>query len=199
MMRKKRNNQMGFTLTETLVVSSISLAVGMVFLTIMDTGQKQMQAAEGLITLQDQAREGIYKLNQELRQSNPASLSVLLGGNAVQFRLPDSSAPITPGGTINWDSDVIQYAVVNNQLVRSNLTANTSTVAANYVSSVNFTKVSSDRIRTTLQIQNTLLDGRTVQTSLSGQADIRNAGAGGTGTSGGTGSGGDGGTDGGGR
>src|SRR4051812_40678349 len=90
-------NQKGFTLVELMVAIGISSIMAYSIYVCMNTEDMQRQTSEHKMTIQDSAREGLYKMVQEIRLSAPGKLTVTtpsLGYGTIQFQVPNNSTPV---------------------------------------------------------------------------------------------------------
>ena len=174
-------DQKGFSLVEVMFAVALSTMIGYVIFMAARTGDQQMDSREGRMTLQDNAREGLHKMIQELRQSAPSKTSIAGGamtGSTIQFQVPDSSNLVNADYSLNWTAaKTIRYSLLNNQLLRTNVATNTTAVLANNVTAITFTgdTAAPNKVTIALSVQKTLTNGRTTPTlTLTGQAEIRN-------------------------
>ncbi|MFA6600305.1 MAG: hypothetical protein WCU74_04730 [Candidatus Omnitrophota bacterium] len=178
-------SQRGFTTIELMIVVMISTFIGMSLFVILRAGEIQTQTAEVRMQLQDSAREGLYKMLQEIRESAPDRIAALpQGGASLTFNIPDPANPLNADFSVNWGvSDQIRYALGglnNRQLIRTNLSTNTQTVLANNVTQLTFAvnrQLNPTLISVTMRVQRTLENGRLVPATplvMTGEAEIRN-------------------------
>ena len=179
---KKLSDQRGFTLVELMVGLMASAVIAYSIFVAMRLGTEQINTAGVKMTIQDSAREGLYRMIQELRQSAPSRITVGSGGNSITFNVPDPSSSFTGGYAVNWPGHQIQYAIGgsnNNQIIRTNLTTNETKVIANDVTALSFTGNSGQPtvVTVAMSVQRTLTNNRVVPATalqLTGQAKIRN-------------------------
>lgn len=176
-------NELGLTLLEVLMVTGISTIITYSIYMAMRTGDAQFQGSDISMLIQDSAREGLYKMSQEIRQSSPTRTDILGGGNTIQFNVPNPANPVNPDYTVNWaNSQRIQYArggPNNSQIIRTNLTTFQTTVMANDVAVLTFTGNAADPTLVTLTIgvQRQMKNNRMIPPNplqMTTQADIRN-------------------------
>ena len=180
-MKKISTSQKGFTLLEAVFVMALTAMVGAVVFGITRAGNQQNNARETRMTLQDNAREGLYKMVQEIRQSGPTKIT--LGAGTIQFSVPDPSSLTTGTGyALNWaGAHTIKYSVGGTngtQILRLDMTTNKTAVIANDVTSAAFTGNGGLTVITvTLNVQHTTPEGRQIPAtplSLVAQAEVRN-------------------------
>ncbi len=176
-------NEKGYTLMEmmmTLVVSSV-LFYGLA--NSMQVGTQQLDTAGLRMDIQESAREGLYRMIQEIRQSAPTRITIGQGGATLQIRVPDPANPVLADFTPNWaGSRNITYALGGNgnQIIRTDVTSGQTRVVANDVTSVTFTgnMANPTLVTVTVRVQRALPNGNLVPVTpmqLSGQAEVRNA------------------------
>ena len=178
-----QKNERGFTLMEMMVAVGLSTMVGMVLFTSVRYGNEQVDTREARMTMQDNAREGMYKMLQELRQSGPSKITV--GTGYIQFQIPDPSSLVTTSYAVNWtNAHTIKYSVGgtnNTQLIRQDVTSNKTAVVANNITGLTFSGSPSSAptvVTATMSIQKTLSNGRVMPIqamTLTSQAEIRNS------------------------
>lgn len=179
-----QRKEKGFTIIEVMIALALSSIIAYGIYMALRSGDDQIRTAELKMTIQDSAREGLYKMVQELRQSAPERVAIGAGNNSISFQVPDSANPVDSGYEINWSgAHQIQYAIggVNNQqVIRTNSTTGTTMVMANDAVSLSFTGNGADPTLVTVVIgvQRTLPNGRVVPNTpllVSAQAEIRNS------------------------
>lgn len=181
-LKRITNQQRGFTLVELMISMVTASVIAYSIFVAMRLGTEQINTAGVKMTIQDSAREGLYRMTQEIRESAPNLITIGSGGSSITFNVPDPSNPVTGGFAINWPGHQIQYALggINNaQIIRTNLTTNQTKVIANDVTALSFTgNVAAPTVVTVaMSVQKTLESGRVVPATalqLTGQAKIRN-------------------------
>ena len=114
-------NQKGFTLVELMVVLGVSAGIAYGIFVCMNTEEMQRQTSERKMTIQDSAREGLYKMSQEIRLSAPGRVTITTpsaGHGVIEFQVPSTVTPINtdPADAVtdystDWASaQTIQYA-----------------------------------------------------------------------------------------
>jgi hypothetical protein len=186
---RKILGEKGMTLVETMLVVAASTMIFYAMYVCMRTGSANLETAGLKMTIQESAREGVYKMSQELRESAPGRVALAADCSSVTFNIPSASAPITAGYQVDWAaSQSIQYSVSGTQIVRRNLATGASTVMANDVTSVLFTtdtalpftcstSVSPNLVTIAINVQKNLMNNRAVPATplqVAGQARIRN-------------------------
>lgn len=138
----KITQEKGFTLVEVMIAMAIASVMTYAIFVVMRTSQEQMQAADVKMSIQDSAREGIYKMLQEIRLSAPNQVTLGSGGTSITFNIPDSTTPLTAAYTVDWTTaDAIVYQLGGtggNQILRT-INGGNSKVIANNVTSLTFT------------------------------------------------------------
>lgn len=167
-------NKKGFTLIELMVsvalFSMMMLLVGMV----MQRGEAQTHMNENQIVIQDNLRQALYGMGQEIRESSPSQVGITNNGGLLTFRIP---ASVNNSGSITW-SNPITYQVggTGRQLVRSDTGSGRNTILANDIQSVTFsaTGVPAATITYSVTAQRTLTNGRVLSVTSTGEARLRN-------------------------
>lgn len=167
-------NKKGFTLIELMVsvalFSMMMLLVGMV----MQRGEAQTNMNENQIVIQDNLRQALYGMGQEIRESSPSQVSITNNGGLLTLRIP---ASVNNSGSITW-SNPITYQVggTGRQLVRSDTGSGRNTILANNIQSVTFnaTGVPAATITYSVIAQRTLRNGRVLSVTSTGEARLRN-------------------------
>lgn len=112
-------NQRGFSLIEVMIAIAISSIITFSIFTVMQVTQNQLSTMDTKMLLQDNAREGLYKMTQEIRLSAPGHFSILDGGQAIEFDVPDAATPTNDAYQIDWDvSHKVRYELKGGQLLR---------------------------------------------------------------------------------
>jgi len=173
----------GFTTVELMVVTAISSILTYGIFLALQTGSAQMETSKARRYLQDQAREGLYKMVQEIRQSAPDRITIANGGTLIRFDVPDPAAPVNADFTVNWGgSHSIQYALGGlngRQLIRTDLNSGLTTVMANDVGGLVLAGDGADPnvVTITLSVQRNLANQRPVPAvplQMTAQAEVRN-------------------------
>lgn len=115
---KLARNKKGFSLAELMVVVAVSSMVAYGVYASILTGNLQMQTSNYKMTMRDSAREGIYKMMQEVRLTAPGKIvavgSVAPGFGFLEFDVPNENQLnnlYNPDFTIDWDEAIrVQYA-----------------------------------------------------------------------------------------
>ena len=114
-------NQKGFTLLELMMVVGISTIISYSIFLALGASDTQTQTSSLKMNIQDSAREGLYKMAQEIRQSASSKVTItapMAGYEVIQFNIPNTSTPVNTNPadgvtdyTVDWaTSDLIQYA-----------------------------------------------------------------------------------------
>ncbi len=169
-------------MVEMMAAIGISSMIAYAMFFAIRMGDAQVQTTQLKMFIQDSAREGLYRMVQEIRQSSPTRISITGGGNTIQFSMPNTSG-LNADFSVNWNqANTIRYAVGglnNGQLIKTDLTTGGTTVIANDVTGVNFAGNSANPtlVTVTLNVQRSLMSGRLVPAQplqMSAQAEIRN-------------------------
>lgn len=172
----------GFTLLEMMIVMAISSMIAYSIFAVMRAGQEQAQSANTRMTIYDGAREGLYKMVQEIRMSAPGRIAILNAGSRIQFSVPNPASPTNADYTINWNgSSMITYSLGGTngrQVLRTDPNGNVA-VIANDVVALNFTGNAAQPsvVTVSLSVQRTLTNGRVIPAAalqVTGQAEVRN-------------------------
>lgn len=174
----------GFTLIEVMIVVAISTMIAYTIFVALLAGENHANTAQIRMTIQDSAREGLYRMIQEIRQSAPDRITLGADNNSIQFQIPDPDNSLKDDYTVNWNGAyTIQYALGglnNRQIVRNNMTTGQTTIVANDVTDVAFTGVGTNPrvITVTMSVQRALTNGRLIPEQplqMTAQAEVRNA------------------------
>jgi type II secretory pathway pseudopilin PulG len=191
MKTKKRSYRGGFSFLELVMTLAITSMIMYVIFVVLRTGDVQIRTAQTKMTIQDSVREGLYKMQQEIRQSSPTRVCLstvqpcTTTSTSIEVWVPDPNNPIdTNTFQIDWaQAHRIQYTLGglnNRQILRNDLTSNQTSVVANDVTSLNFIGDAQQPNLVTINVgvQRALSNGRLVPVTplqMSGQAEIRNA------------------------
>lgn len=182
-MKRTLSTQSGFTMLEMAIVVALFMVAGYVLFATTRAGNEQNNAREIRMTLQDNAREGLYKMVQEIRQSAPSRITIASSGGEIQFSVPDPSDLTNADYTVNWTSaHTIRYylgGLNNSKLMRQDLTTNLQAVMASDITAVSFTGNAAQPtvVTITLSAQKVTPEGRTIPSTplqLSAEAEVRN-------------------------
>lgn len=176
-------NQKGFSMLEMLVVVAISSMIFYTMFVVLRKGDDQVQMTQVKMHLEENAREGVYRLVQDLRQSAPDRITINGGGSSIQFQVPASASAFSNDFSIDWaNAETIQYALGGTdgvQLVRTNLTTGNTRVMANDFTAINFTgdAANPNVVTITVSVQRATVNGTLIPATplqLTAQAEIRN-------------------------
>ena len=187
---ENQKNQRGFTLVELMMVLGISAFLAYSMFAAMRVGDAQMESANLRMTIQDSAREGLYKMVQEIRESAPDRITIGGGCNTISFSIPDPNTPVDDTDyAVNWLAGQVTYSVSGTQILRT--LSGSTTVMSNDVSSVLFTTDTAspfacaagsgldiDQVTVVMNVQRTMKNGALIPATplqISGQARIRNS------------------------
>lgn len=206
MKRKRLLNHLGFSYLEMTIVVAISTTVALAMFASSRATDEQMDTTRVRMTIQKSAREGIYKMAEEIRQSrgdtgfsfapNPCSETSASGGTPctqITFDVPDPDNAVDTGAgySVNWTgAHQIVYSLDsnNNQILRTDrgtqaAPTNLVSVVANDTVSLRFTgdTIQPRLLTITIGAQKRLRDGSLEPEQplqLSAQAELRNTDAG---------------------
>jgi prepilin-type N-terminal cleavage/methylation domain-containing protein len=178
-----RKKSLGFTLIEMMITVGISSMIAYAMFAVMRSGQEQSNTSQMRMTIYDSAREGLYKMIQELRLTAPDRVDITNNGGRIQFDVPNPASPINADYTINWDGATqVTYTLggANNTQILRTTTNGQSTVIANDVTAINFTGNAAEPslVTVTISVQRTMTNNRVIPANplqVTGQAEIRNA------------------------
>lgn len=175
-----RLNKRGFTIVESMVVVGVSAMITYVLYAAMLAGDVQTRTSDVKMAVQDSAREGLYKMLQEIRHSssNLVTGNIVIGANSIAFNIPNPQNAVAGDFTENWaNMHRIQYSLVGTQLIRTNLTTAATRVVANDVRTLTFVR-SGEVVTATINVQRQLLNQRWMPATplvMTGQAELRNS------------------------
>ena len=201
----KELNSKGFTLVELMIVVAIaSIILGGMFVTVM-ANDVQMQSTDVKMTIQDAAREGLYRMTQEIRQSAPEQIAISGDSTQIQFNVPNNTIAdmTTSDYSVDWASGTtVQYEIADSGeyicnsdkcIIRCETAYTAATafdrcaqgdttfrVITNDVQELTFTGNNADPTLVTISmsVQRDILNGRSVPATplqITGQAEIRNS------------------------
>lgn len=182
-MKTYRTGKNGFTLVEFMISIALASILAYALFTILRASNEQTQSADVKMALQDSAREGLYKMIQEIRLSAPDQLTIGSGGLTVQFKIPNPSSPLASDYKIDWtNAYTITYALgglSNKQVIRTNTSTGQTQVVANDVTSVVFSGDASPArvVTVTMSLQRALTNNRQMTATplqLIGKAELKN-------------------------
>jgi prepilin-type N-terminal cleavage/methylation domain-containing protein len=176
-----KKSERGFSLVELMVSVGISAIIAYVLYLSLRVGDVQNQTLQWRMTLEDQAREGLYRMIQEIRQTAPNR--VVINANRLQIDVPDPASPVTGAFRVNWaGAHRVVYSIGgagNRQLLRTDQNTGRVAVLANDVTGVTFVGNGAQPtlMTVTIRVQRALPNNRllpAVPLALTGQAEIRN-------------------------
>lgn len=176
-------NERGFTLMELMMAIALSSILFYALSATLRGGNEQLDSAGLRMNIQESAREGLYRMIQEIRQSSPTRITLGAGGNSIQFRVPDPANSTNADYTPNWGSSRnISYTlggINNRQVIRTDAATAQTQVVANDVVTLNFTGngAAPTLVTATMSVQRTLSNGKVVPNpalQLTAQAKVRN-------------------------
>lgn len=180
-MKKIMNSEKGFSLVELMIGLVMASIIAYATFSILRASNEQTQSADVKMAVQDSAREGLYKMLQELRLSAPNQVTV--SANTIQFKVPNPAAPLGADYKVDWtNAHTITYSLGganNRQIIRANLTTLETRVVANDVTSLSFSgDATPPRVVTiTMSVQKSMLNARQMTATplqLIGKAELKN-------------------------
>ncbi len=178
-------NQKGFTLIELMMSVGASAMIAYAIFASMRISLNVFESNSVRMTIQTSAREGLYRMIQEIRESSPTRISITNSGQTITFTVPNSSTPVTSGYGVNWGTSQIRYALGSGstagQIIRTDLSNNTTRVMANDVTALTFTgnTGSPSVVTVAMSVQRMMINRRNIPATalqLTGQARVRNSG-----------------------
>lgn len=164
----------GFTLLEMMVAMGVFSLLMVLVMMILRGGEEQTRLADIKMALQESARESLYRMGQEIRESSPSRVSIGNSGASVTFQIP---AAVSNSGTITW-SNPLTYQVGGSgtQLIRTDTGTGAATILANDIQSVNFTMTGNpaNTVSYTVAARRTLVNGRVLTVTSAGDSRLRN-------------------------
>lgn len=188
----RQNHEQGFSLVELMMAIGASTMIAYAMFAAMRVGDTQGEISDLRMTIQDSAREGLYKMIQEIRTSAPSRITVGMSCNSLTFNVPNPNSPVDATTyAVSWPGHQITYARnASNQIVRTNATTGQTSILANDVTAVMFTTDATSpltcstgpagnitTVSVVTSVQRALRNGRLVPSTplqISGQARIRN-------------------------
>lgn len=160
-------------MVEVLVSLVVLSILTMMTLEAFSVGSRSADFTFTQSRLAGEIRKGLERMEKELRTSSSSRITVVQP-NVLRFQVPTS---IANNGVITW-SGTMEYSlggVNNEQLLRRDVAAGTSTVIANNVTALTFTL---DSNAATLAIAMTAQDatyyGTSIPVALTGTVQFRN-------------------------
>ncbi len=176
-------NEKGMTLVEMMMAVGASTMIAYAIFASLRVTATTFETSNVKMTVQTSAREGLYRMVQEIRESSPTRVAVAADGNSITFTVPNSSSPVTGAYATNWGNQ-IQYSLGTGsnagRIIRTNLTTGAVTTMASDVTDVTFAGNSGTPtvVTVTLSVQRALTNGRNVPATplqITGQARLRNS------------------------
>lgn len=167
---KKRN---GFSLPELMVSMAVFSILMVLVAMILRGGEEQARTADMKMNVQEAARETLYKMALEVRQSSASKATISGGGNTLTFQIPSS---VSNSGTITWSSPIM-YQVGGNgdQLIRTDTGTGQTQVLANDIESITFTNgTTAGTLVMTVAARRSMTNGRVLRLTSTGEARYRN-------------------------
>ena len=171
-------NEKGFSLVEMMMTVAIATVITSSIYLAMRAGDVQFPDTDTRMTIEDSAREALYKIGQDPRHSSATNGSISIGTNTITFTIPGPSNAVTASYTENWTTSphVITYSLSSDQVIRTNATTGMATVVANDVTGITFSQ-SGDLVTIYMDVQRDLANGRNVPLTplrLTTQVNLRN-------------------------
>lgn len=173
---KRMLNQKGITLMELMISIATSTVIAYAIFTGMRVAQAQMDTASVSMTVQTSAREGLYRMIQEIRNSAPTRITIANDENSITFNVPDPDDAVTSGYAVKWPGHSITYDLQGDQIIRTNNTTGQEAVLANDVTNIDFEGNAAQPTMVTvgMTVQRNLVNERAIPVTVTGQAKIRN-------------------------
>jgi prepilin-type N-terminal cleavage/methylation domain-containing protein len=189
-----KNRRKGFTLIEVMIAAAISTILLFGVFAILQVSNKQLETIHAKMTIQENLREALFKMAQEIRQttvsSQPLNFGVgnSLSGSEINFAVPvpapDESTLVDQNYLPSWAAD-INYSLSGDthQILRTSTDRGTGVatqaVLANNIEELTFSRpnINSRLITITASAMQELADGRLIPGEaihLTTQAEARN-------------------------
>ncbi len=174
-MTMKIYKKTAFTLVELMIVVSIFLGISAAIFALLSGGRRAWMISETQIDVHWMARETMRFITNELSESGPQTITITnvnANEDRIVFQIPASYS----AGVVTWNNRM-QYSlggINNQQFVRTDLDAGTSTTGANYITTMRFSQPSVDVILIDLVASKQSIVGDAISISLSSQVTLRN-------------------------
>ncbi len=183
--------QKGFTVLEIVIVTAVSVIIIAVAFAILKASNEQFQIMSTKITLEEDLRDALFKMTQEIRQTSYNKIvdfgsGNTLSGSTINFRVPvpapDASTLVDSNYSPLWAAD-INYVLDSDahQIIRTSVESGVTkqAILANNVTSLTFSRPStiSGLVTITASAQQTLSNGRVIPETpiqVTAQAEARN-------------------------
>lgn len=160
----------GLSLVEVMVTVLIFSLIFAALFMILTGDQASWYTGDVQIELNQEIRKALLTINRELRQTRSSVISgVPADGNdynSITFRVPEDidgdGDVISATGSMEWSDDINYSLNANNQIVR--LTTSGSSILANNISVLQFSRPDPDIIEIGIKAQKTTVLGRTLET-----------------------------------
>jgi prepilin-type N-terminal cleavage/methylation domain-containing protein len=175
-------SQKGFTLLELLVTVAITTILSYSLYIALRAGDEQRQAMDTKMLIYDSAREGLYKMTQEIRQTASNRVTFGAGNTSITFDIPNPATPVNASYGVDWTTaQQVTYAIGGangDQIIRT--VGGNSTVIAREVTALTFSGNATPPsvVTVTMSVQSSTAGGRTMTAApvqMSAQARLRNA------------------------
>ncbi len=177
----------GFTIVEVTIAAALSTILIAGVFAILLVSNKQLQIINAKMSIEEEPREALFKMAQELRQTSSGQfIGFGTSGTSIQFRVPvpkpDASTLVNNTYDPLWAA-YITYSLNTNthQILRTSVEDGVTkqAILANNVTSLSFSRANSTSSLVTIQIhaQQTFSDGRKVPAQpilLTTEAETRN-------------------------
>jgi hypothetical protein len=187
----KHCGEKGYSTVELMMVVGISSILAAAMYIALRAGNVHVENADLRMTLQDSAREGVYTMLQEIRESAPDRITIGNGCNSITFSIPDPSNPVDPTTyAVNWLGSQVTYSRNTAGQIQRALNGR-NTILGNDVSSVMFTTDTAapyicvtgggadiNNVSVIMNVQRNLKNGRAIPATplqVAAQAKARNA------------------------
>jgi len=171
----------GFTLIEVIIVTAISVIVLFGVFGILQASNKQLEIIHTKMSLEENLREAMFKMAQEIRQTTGNRIENIGGGGnsgaTIDFWIPVPDPTASALADQNFQpafSNIIRYRRTppvlddsckeENQLCRDDLTTGKHAILANDITDLHFSRPNavSGFVTMTASAQRKLSDGRRV-------------------------------------
>lgn len=183
-MTKKLKSCKGFSLIEVLVTLAIFTFIAGAINTTLLIGASSWQHNSVEVELQQDLRQAMFWMKNDIQQTGSASLDASIPINAsgdsswtTYTAITFQKVTGTTNGVVDWNSDTTQFVLSSNDLNR--IEGSTTTLAAENIQSIQARRLftSSDVVEIALQVQKKTLagaQGRMITLTLDFKVQMRN-------------------------
>ena len=158
----------GFTLVEILVTSVVLAVLIVSLFLVLSIGQRSWLSADVTIQLRQEIARGIINMGQELKETSPAKINLTLNNssNSITFKIPQDingdGSVVDASGNIEWSSNITYALNSANQVTRA-VSAGSTTILANNVTSLQFSRIQNEVLRINITAAKTSNAGQLLQ------------------------------------